>query len=443
MIPQLQRETTVSSPEITPEWSLATRIGFRFLFIYFFLYIGPGAIGARGLNETPGGYHAIFRELYDRLVPWVGTHVLGLQENLRELASGSGDQVYDYVLILCIFLIACLGAAIWSVLDRRRANYRQLYQWLRLGIRLLLVTAMMTYGAAKILPMQFAPIPLARLVHPLGYTSPQGLLWLFMGYSKGYAFFGGVAEMLGALLLAVPRFTTLGALVSLGALSNVLMLNLCYDVPRKIFTIHLVVFCLLLILPDTHRLLNVFIFNRTAEPASTVPFFRDKQLSRGVLALQYFYCAAILLIVVQASYKGAVQNATLIDSSLRGIWFVEEFALDNAPVPALVTNEQRWEYVIFDSSDIISIQPMEGTLRLHKFTLSQDEKSLELQNIDAAQWKARLTLSSQGEDRMSLTGQADGHQVSATLRRVDMSNSTRFLLTNRGFHWVTAIPRWR
>ena len=274
-------------------------------------------------------------------------------------------------------------------------------------------------------------IPLLKVCYGCSWATPRD------------AFLGGVAEMLGGVLLAVPRFTTLGALVSLGALSNVLMLNLRYDVPRKIFTIHLVVFCLLLILPDTHRLLNVFIFNRTAEPASTIPFLRDKQLNRRSSS------PSILLLCSDTSDRSAGQlqrcgtecNANRL--SLRGIWFVEEFALDNVPVPALVTNEQRWEYVIFDSSDIISIQPMEGTLRLHKFTLSQDEKSWELENIDAPQWKARLTLSSQGEDRMFLTGQADGHQVSATLRRVDMSNSSRFLLTNRGFHWVTAIPRWR
>ena len=71
------------------------------------------------------------------------------------------------------------------------------------------------------------------------------------------------------------------------------MLNLCYDLPRKIFTIHLVVFCLLLILPDTRPLLNAFIFNRTAEPASTIPFLRDKQLNQRSSRPSILYCAAI------------------------------------------------------------------------------------------------------------------------------------------------------
>ena len=66
------------------------------------------------------------------------------------------------------------------------------------------------------------------------------------------------------------------------------------------------------------------------------------------------------------------------------------------PVPALVTNQQRWGYVVFDSSDIISIKPMEGTLRLRQRTLSQDQKSWELENIDAPQWKAQTDLKQPG-----------------------------------------------
>lgn len=443
MIPQLQREAPVSSPQIAPQWSLATRIGFRFAFSYFFLYASPGAIGALGVNERVTGYRAIFAAFWHRVVPWVGANILGLKADLHEIPSGSGDQLYDYVLILCIFVAACIATVVWSVLDRKRTNYQQLHQWLRLFMRLLLVTAMLTYGVAKILPMQFADVPLARLVHPLGYTSPQGLLWIFMGYSEAYGFFGGFAEALGGLLVAVPRLTTLGALVSIGALSNVLMLNLSYDVPRKIFTTHLLLICFFLILPDVQRMTNFFILNRTTEPVATVPFLKDKTLNRGVLLLQYFYCAAILVTVVQVSYRGAVLNKTYIDPSLRGIWSVEQFTEDNIQRPPVLTDEQRWHYVVFDSSEIVTIQPIEGSLRLCKFTLNDNRSALELIDIDNPAWKAKFTLEPSGSDRLLMTGEADGHPVSASLRRVDLSDPTRFLLYNRGFHWVTSVPRWR
>ncbi len=77
---------------------------------------------------------------------------------------------------------------------------------------------------------------------PMARSAPMGLLWAFMGMSHAYSFFGGLGEMAGAFLLLVPSFTALGALVTAGVMSNVLMLNLGYDVPRKIYSIHLILF---------------------------------------------------------------------------------------------------------------------------------------------------------------------------------------------------------
>ncbi len=44
MIPQLQQEKPVSSQETVPEWSLATKIAFRFVLSYFLLYVYPRAV---------------------------------------------------------------------------------------------------------------------------------------------------------------------------------------------------------------------------------------------------------------------------------------------------------------------------------------------------------------------------------------------------------------
>ena len=80
---------------------------------------------------------------------------------------------------------------------------------------------------------------LTRLLEPYGDSSPMGLLWTFMGASKGYSIFCGGVEMLAAILLFVPGCATLGALVAMGAMANVFMLNMCYDVPVKQYSFHL------------------------------------------------------------------------------------------------------------------------------------------------------------------------------------------------------------
>jgi hypothetical protein len=443
MLPQLEQDLPAVPRPPEVEWSLATRIGFRFAFSYFFLYIAPGAVGSLGVAEHPGSYRAVFSELWQQIVPWVGTSVLGLKGSLREIPNGSGDQLYDYVLILCIFVTALFVTAVWSVLDRKRKSYQQAYQWLRLFVRLNLAATMMIYGASKLLPMQFAEIPLGRLLDPLGHLSPMGLLWSFMGYSRAYSFFGGAGEMLGGVLLIVPAFSTLGALVSLGVLSNVLMLNLCYDVPRKIFTIHLILMAVFLVLPDTRRILNLFIFNRTAEPSPTVPLLKDKQLNRGVLILQYLYGAASLALAFYVCYAPAVRNQERVAAPLRGIWSVEQFVSNDVPMPLLVTEKERWHHVIFDAPDVLTIQPMKGNLQLYALKLGQDGKNLTISSFGDPPMEGAFTLVAPDPDRMSMTGHINGQSISATLKRTDLSNPSEFLLPNRGFHWVTPVPRWR
>ncbi len=53
-------------------------------------------------------------------MPWVGVHILHLSSasNFAETPNGSGDQLYDYLLLLCFFTLAVVLSAVWSALDR-------------------------------------------------------------------------------------------------------------------------------------------------------------------------------------------------------------------------------------------------------------------------------------------------------------------------------------
>lgn len=440
MIPQLQRNTPVSSPESAPQWSLATRIAFRFGFSYFLLYVYPRSVGSLGAFVK---YNNPLRDLWHAVVPWVGTHVLHLSGNLTEVANGSGDQLYDYVLLFCIAVTALIATVIWSWLDRKRPNYEVLYQWLRIFARLIVAVAMISYGANKLFRMQFAEPDLARYVDTYGQTAPMGLLWAFMGMSRAYSFFGGVGEMLGGLLLLVPRFTALGSLVSLAVMSNVLMLNLCYDVPRKIYSIHLILFCLFLLLPDMRRVADFFLLNRKTQLTPPVPLFQDTKLNYGVLALQIGIGAAALIVCSYQAYVDAGTAAAHLQSPLRGIWSVEEFALDNNPHPPLVSDTQRWQRIIFDSPDKVTIQSMDGKQKKYYLQFDDQKKTITLWDPPNTQWSARFTFDIAHPDQVTLEGRFGQSHVYADLKRVDLSDPVKFLLINRGMHWVNQYPNNR
>ncbi len=437
MIPQQQETPVVSAPSL-PRWSLATRVGFRFTFSYFLLWLAPGAVGALGLQErvisTP--FRDLWVSLWHQVVPWVGANVLHLQGSLAEVAKGSGDELYDYVLILCIFLLAAVITVIWSVLDRKRREYRQLYAWLRFFMRMTVGAGMIGYGLKKVFWSQFPQPPLAKLVDTFGRTSPMGLLWTFMGESRLYSLAGGIGETLGGMLLFVPRFTALGAIISFGMMSNVLLLNLGYDVPRKIYSVHLVLICLFLLLPDFRRLANVFIFNRRAEPVEETPLFKDKQFNFAALLLQFAFLIMVVFMTGKEAYLDSVKAATHLPAPIRGIWSVEEFTFDGVQHPPMITDTERWNRVIFDDPDLLTIQPMDGSLQQYDLKLDPDLRSFTFTKLGTTDVEGVFSLSQPQWDRITLQGKFDGRVLSANLRRVDLSDPAQFLLNNRGFHWV-------
>jgi hypothetical protein len=110
----------------------------------------------------------------DALVLWSGHHLLGIEREIPTAPTGSGDTTLAYVYLVCQIGIAVCGALVWSVLDRRRANYARLAPWLWAYVRLLLATALIAYGSYKVIPSQFPKPSLDRLAQPFGEASPHG-----------------------------------------------------------------------------------------------------------------------------------------------------------------------------------------------------------------------------------------------------------------------------
>ena len=440
MIPQLQQETPVSAVETVPQWSLGTKVAFRFIFCYFLLYIYPRAIGSLGAGVE---YKSPLKDLWYAVVPWVGANVLHLTGDFREVANGSGDQLYDYVLLFCITVVAVVATAVWSALDRKRANYETLYQWFRVFLRMVVAVAMISYGSNKLFRMQFAEPSLARYVDSYGRTAPMGLLWAMMGYSHAYSFFGGVGEMLGGLLLLVPRLTSIGCLVTLGVMTNVLMLNFCYDVPRKIYCIHLIAFCLILLIPDMKKIGDFFLLNRKEQLTPPVPMFKDKVMNYGLVLLQVIIGVGALALCLHGAYLDQLKNEAKVPEAIRGIWTVNDFVLNNVPHAPLVTDGQRWHYVILDGKHDLTIQTMDGTQKRYYLDIDMkngvigvwvppDKHRVGLMNFDYS-----------SPNDVKFVGDVEGNHVVAETRRVDLSDPDRFLLMNRGMHWVTDFPHNR
>jgi uncharacterized membrane protein YphA (DoxX/SURF4 family) len=437
MIPQLQREQAAAVSESAPQWSTATKIGFRFAFSYFLLYVAPGPVGSLSpYKQVASVDTGIWGFLWHPVVSWVGTSLLHLSGNLQEVPNGSGDELYDYVLWLCIAVLAAVATVVWSIMDRKRTNYRQLNEWLRLFMRMTVGWGMLGYGVKKLVGAQFPPPTLARLVQPFAQASPTGLLWTFMGASPAYSLFGGIGETLGGALILVPGLVTLGSLISAAMMTNVLMLNLGYDVPRKIFSIHLILMCLYLLLPEARRLANVFLFNRRADPVPQIPLFRDRQWNRAAIFLPLVFGVYVFLVAGHQSILDANTETATLSSPIRGIWAVQEFAVDGAPEALRLGDPKQWQNVIFDQPKILTIQTMNGQQVRYYMQLDDAQKTIKLWNTNDLQWRAVLHADTPQADQMTIEGEFGSQKVTAKLARMNLSDPQFFYLTNRGFHWV-------
>lgn len=346
-----------SSP---PGWPVWQRVLFRFFFVYLLLQIAPwdwfGMIPGMGF---------VLRN-YQKLVDWAVTvsnaRVFHVRETLVPV-NGSGDTSWAWTqmwLFLSISVIACLA---WSVLDRRRKEYDRLAFWLRTIIRYFLATVALSYGIIKLFALQMPFPTLSQLATPLGDLLPMRFSWLFIGYSLPYQVFSGVMETVAGLLLLYRRTVTAGLLAATGAFLNVVMINLSYDVPVKLFAMHLLFSCLFLLALDARRLLGFLVLNIGAPltRAYDLPF-AEPWKRWGAVAVKLFIVYQILFLPLSQGWtRYQAVNAPANPGPFRqGMYDVRRYVVNHDTVSATGADTLRWQDVIIDNAGAGSVNTRDG-----------------------------------------------------------------------------------
>jgi hypothetical protein len=439
-------------------WGTTHKVAFRFAFSYLFLYLFPLSGTLAWLWSGLPKPVATYETLWHKTVVWFAAHILSLRYPITIFpeVNGGSDTTYDYVKSLCFVLIAALATVVWSLMDRNGLTYSKLDQWLRVYVRVVLAFALLSYGGGKLIPTQMPPPSLSTLMQPFGDLTPYRLSWSFIGASTGYEIFCGAVEVLGGVLLLIPGTTMLGALVSLGAMGNVFMLNMCYGIPVKFWAGHLILFATFLLLPDVRRLVNLFVLNRTAEPEPRPALFRRRWMNYSVWGIQWALGIYLIVITLSGASTGRQQvNSMPLTNPLYGIWSVDEFTADGQVHPPLLTDNLRWQRLIFNSNQTLTIQEMNGRFSSYAAAMDTHKNTLLLKGIktavtsspwwsewhlgpvtyDAApRWRAdmELSYSRPQADAMILEGLMNGHRLRVTLKKEER----QFVLKTLGFRWV-------
>jgi hypothetical protein len=197
---------------------------------------------------------------------------------------------------------------------------------------------------------------------------------------------------------------------------------------------------LFLLLPDVRRILDFFIFDRKTVPAPELPLLNDPQLNRWALYFQYGIGVVALAVCLNTAHENAVKFASHLPPSIRGIWSVDEFLVDGAPRPPLVTDNNRWLRVIFDDPDIFYVQGMDSRMGDFGMRIDPARRTFTLTTSANPYWSATFRWEDPEPDHIVLDGNFNGQHLAARLSRMD---TTKFLLLHRGFHMInqTQIKR--
>jgi hypothetical protein len=295
------------------------------------------------------------------------------------------------------------------------------------------------------------PFPqLSLLSTALGDLLPMRFSWVFIGYSVPYEFFSGAMETIAGLLLLYRRTITAGLFAATGAFLNVVMINLAYDVPVKLFASHLLFACLFLLALDSGRLLRFLVLNQPI-PATTAFELRvSRPWQRwGAIAVKVFLVYTILYApFMSARQRYAFASKPQPDGPLpAGVYDVRQFIVNHDTVPASTTDSLRWRDVVIDNSAAGSVGTSDQ-LFWQRYRRGYFRYRTNPAEQTAAVWK---TSAIPGDSTFLFTMRYErpdsntirlhtvirGDSVHVELARVPR----HFQLTERQFHWLSEYNR--
>ena len=383
------------------------------MFLYFTLYI----------------LSLFTASLWEPIINWIGTSIFNIEYNFSSNGKGSGDTTYAYLLLFLFFCLSFMASIIWSLLDKKRKSYNQFQYGFLISIRFILIFFMFQYGIIKMFHLQMSPISNADLIQTFGTKSPMGLAWKFMGFSATYSFFAGLSEVIAGLLLISRRTQTYGAIATIVVMLNVFMMNLCFDIPVKIFSFHLMLMGVLLLFADFKRVFGVLIQNKNIGDYVIYP-----QLKKGdrivILIAKWvllFITAALFIFTSYPRYKKRYLNPK---TALYGIWEVTSFKKGTQ-----VDLKKQWKYIAIDEAKFASIKTLDDKQSYYKFRVDTIKSTISFGKRRA---KELDTLTFKKQDSiLYITGFIENDSTHIKLKR---KNTNDYLLKSRNFNWVNEYP---
>ena len=361
--------------------------------------------------------------LKEKFILFFGHSILGIEKFEKIQMTGSGDTTFDYVSIPANLFIAVFSALILFLIAKTRKHAASFYQWTLIYARYFVGLTLISYGIAKFLEGQFPGPSFYTMDTLVGNISPMGLAWRFFGYSDTYKIFMGLSEIIAGFLLLFRRTAILGALVSISVCLNIVLVNFSFDVPVKLFSSHLLLFSILVLLPKIKPIFEFFMLHIPSSLGELKPKFNNKKF-KVVWIIANIYLVGVVP-VSRAIGHVQSQKFRTMENEWEGLY--SGFDIDpNRPWNKLVLEKN---YMVLQSEngpkEYFNIQEIkeEGEILIKNQKDDKNPHHLYIKKLDENQFEILLNL---GEKEILAIG--------------SKKEKSSYELVKRGFHWINEYP---
>lgn len=336
-----------AAPNSWTEWQ---KILFRVAFVFFLAMSIPNSASWYTDLVTFDWTRLHYRDVYDIARFGSGLDIFG--------RSIFGSQLEGYATWIITLLAAIAVGLIWTaivkVIKKEANEYNLLHYWIRVVVRYRAGIGIIGFGFTKLMPTQM-PYPSYGLLNTnFGDFTLQKIYWLSVGIVPWYQVFAGVVELTAGVLLFFRGTTTLGAILLLGALGDIVYVNFAYDGGVHVYSSYFVLLAAFLLIKDIPKIWNLLILERYTIPHKFYPAFSRKWqqylrtgLKAGVVGLFLVYL--FYLQYVNFKYDPYKQPSTAGIKALRGNYNVTEFKINNREIPYSPVDTVRWQWATFEN----------------------------------------------------------------------------------------------
>ena len=342
--------------------------------------------------------------------------------------DGCGDRPQDFRVTAITLGVGFLAALAVSIFVKKGDMTQKLRYTLRVGIRLFLAYTFMTYGAAKVLDVQF-PYSLMTLDSRIIELRPMQMAWVFFSYTYTYQAIIGWSQIAAAVLLCSRRTTPIGSILLLTVIGNIVMVNVFYDICVKLNSAIYLVMTLYLLLVDFKRLWAFFLANRTVAPRRYPILSQNQALYRAGTILRALLILFVLIYPVYDTVQAKEEYGIGEHGPLYGVWAVDQADPILAPPDTLVSPSdtltaapfaepeawgRRWEKLIFDTANV-GVGKSEGGIDFFRYEVDSIRQQVSMTFFQDSTLNFTGSYAFPADDRLMLTGVNEQDSVEVAL----------------------------